>query len=463
MNSQTAAGEEMVADQSAFDVIGLLPAAPQELVVEAYWHLAYGLQRAAETDSNAKAMLARLNRAYAVLVSSNNQAGNGNPTHELDERREDAGVKRVGWLGRILRNAPEAAVAAPSHWEALQVSPSAPREVVELAYGFWRRRLGRQPGDEAGPALEKIENAYVAVIGEITDVAASESRVAAAQPDGSEESAERHETDAGDGYALATDVSVDEGIEAITDAEEPEEASSGPRSRSWRSRFQPIVASASTGTKRWMKGVMRAGWEWFLVWAADPFHEHDPNAVQTPEPGVDDDASWRVDEIPADLLGVGARIGAAPPEPSKGLDETADRTAHQDARISSVGSEANPRADLSMPSRPRSSVMPAAAPGGISHLVAEDGEAWVIGEQALSIGTDQTCDIVARLVPPGSPRVTARIWRQDERVMLHVLEQDPPVLINSTPTIWALLEDGDVLQINGITLRFEYPVSGEER
>lgn len=107
--------------------------------------------------------------------------------------------------------------------------------------------------------------------------------------------------------------------------------------------------------------------------------------------------------------------------------------------------------------------MPAAAPGGISHLVAEDGEAWVIGEQALSIGTDQTCDIVARLVPPGSPRVTARIWRQDERVMLHVLEQDPPVLINSTPTIWALLEDGDVLQINGITLRFEYPVSGEER
>lgn len=453
----------MVADQSAYEVIGLLPAAPQELVVEAYWHLAYHLQRAAETDSNARTMLVRLNRAYAVLVSSNNQAGNGNPTHRLDERREDAGVKRVGWLGRVLGNSPEAAVAAPSHWEALQVSPSAPREVVELAYGFWRRRLGRQPGDEAGPALETIENAYVAVIEEITDASASEHRVAAAQLGSSEESNERHEAAAGDGYALATDVSVDEGFEAIADAEELEEANSGSESRSWRSRFQSSAASASTSAKRWMNGVMRAAWEWFLGWAADPFHEYDPNAVQTPEPEVDDDASWRVDEIPADLLGVGARIGAAPPEPSNGSDEAADRTAHQDGRISSAGSEANPRADLSMPSRPRSSVMPAAAPGGISHLVADDGETWVIGEQALSIGTDQTCDIVARLVPPDSLRVTARIWRQDERVMLHVLEQDPPVLINSTPTIWALLEDGDILQIDGITLRFQYLESEEER
>jgi len=107
--------------------------------------------------------------------------------------------------------------------------------------------------------------------------------------------------------------------------------------------------------------------------------------------------------------------------------------------------------------------MPAAARGGISQLVAEDGETWVIGEQALSIGTDQTCDVVVRLVPPNSPRVIARLWCQDERVMLHVLEQDPPVLINSIPTTWALLEDGDILQIDGMTLRFECPVSGEER
>ena len=455
----------MVADQSAYEVIGLLPAAPQELVVEAYWHLAYGLQGAAETDSNAKAMLVRLNRAYAVLVSSNNQAGNGHPTHRLDERREDAGVKRVGWLGRVLRKSPEAAVAAPSHWETLQLSPSAPREVVELAYGFWRRRLGRQPADQAGPALEMIENAYVAVIGEITDVSVSENKVASAQPDSSEESDERRESDAGDGYALATHASLDEGIETTPDAEEHEleEALSVSESRPWRSRFQSSVAPASTSAKRWMNGVMRAGWERFLEWGADPFHEYDPNAVQTPEPEVDDDASWRADELPADLLGVGARIGAAPPEPPNKSDEAADRRAHQDGRISSPGSGVNPRVDLSMPPRPRSSVMPAAVQGVKGQLVAEDGEAWVLGERALSIGTDQTCDIVARLVPPDSPRVTARLWRQDERVMVHVLEQDPPVLINSIPTIWALLEDGDILQIDGITLRFECPVSGEER
>ena len=106
---------------------------------------------------------------------------------------------------------------------------------------------------------------------------------------------------------------------------------------------------------------------------------------------------------------------------------------------------------------------PAAVQGAKSQLVAEDGEAWVIGERALNIGTDQTCDIVAKLVPPDAPRVTARLWCQDERVMLHVLEQHPPVLINNIPTIWALLETGDIIQIDGITLRFEYPVQGEEK
>ncbi|MCH7699227.1 MAG: hypothetical protein IH865_09865 [Chloroflexi bacterium] len=463
MNSKTAAGEEMVVDRSAFEVIGLLPAAPQELVVEAYWHLAFHLQRAAETDSNAQAMLVRLNRAYEVLVSSNVQAGNGNPTHQLDERRKDAGVKRVGWLGRVLRHSPEGAVAAPSQWEALQVSPSAPREVVELAYEFWRRRLGRQPAHEAGPALEAIENAYVAAIEEIADASASENSVASAQPDRPEESDERHESDAGDGYASATHAVVNEEIGTIPDAEALEEAGSGSESRSWRSRIRTGVVAASASAKRWMTGVMRAGWEWFLRWGADPFHEYDPNAVQTPEPEVDADASWRADELPADLLGVGARIGAAPPEPSSRSDEAADLRAHQDGRISSVGSGMNPRAELSMPPRPKSSVVPAAVLGVKSQLVAEDGETWVIGERALSIGTDQACDIVARLVSPDSPRVTARLWCQDERVMLHVLEQDPPVLINSTPTIWALLEDGDVLQIEGITLRFECPVTGEER
>ncbi len=197
-----------------------------------------------------------------------------------------------------------------------------------------------------------------------------------------------------------------------------------------------------------------------MTWAADPFHEYDPNAVLTPEPEVNDDASsWRADELPADLLGVGARIGAAPPEPSNGSEEAADRMAHQDGRSSSTGNRANPVADLSMPSRPKSSVAPAAVQGVKSQLVDEDGATWVIGERALNIGTDPTCDIVTSQAPLDSPKVTARIWRQDERVMLHVLVQDPPVLINSIPTIWALLETGDLLQIDGITLRFEYSVT----
>lgn len=462
MNSQTAAGEEMVVDRSAFEVIGLLPAAPHELVVETYWHLAHHLQRAAETDSNARTMLVRLNRAYAVLVSSNDQAGNGNRTHRFDEHREDVAVKRVGWLARVLGNSPEAAAAAPSHWEALQVSPSAPLEVVELAYGFWCRRLARQAGDEAGLALKTIENAYVAVMEEITDSSASEIGVASAQPDSSEHSDERHEAAAEDSSALATDVSVEKGIETMADAEELEEAKSKSESRSWRSRFQSSVASASMSVTRWMKVVMKAGWEWFLEWAADPFHEYDPQAIQTPELEVEENASWRADEIPADLLGAGAWIGVAPPEPSNRLDEAADRNTHQDGTISSAGSGMNPGADPSMPSAPKSLVLPRAVQGAHSQLVAEDGEAWAVGERALSIGTDPTCDIVTRLVPPDSPRVTARVWRQDERVMLHVLEEDPPVLVNSIPTIWALLEDGDTLQIDGMTLRFEYLVSGEE-
>ena len=98
-----------------------------------------------------------------------------------------------------------------------------------------------------------------------------------------------------------------------------------------------------------------------------------------------------------------------------------------------------------------------------ARLVGKNGMSWAISAEALSIGSDSTCDITAGAGSPDAEQVTARIWARGERVVLHALTPEPPVLVNGQRVTWALLEDGDALQVDGIMLRFEAYITGEGR
>ena len=98
-----------------------------------------------------------------------------------------------------------------------------------------------------------------------------------------------------------------------------------------------------------------------------------------------------------------------------------------------------------------------------ARLVAENGMSWEIGEEALRIGSDPTCDITAGDGTADAEHVTARIWARGKQVVLHALAPEPSVLVNGQRVTWAILEDGDAVQVCGMMLRFKVYITGEGR
>ena len=72
-----------------------------------------------------------------------------------------------------------------------------------------------------------------------------------------------------------------------------------------------------------------------------------------------------------------------------------------------------------------------------------------IGGRPLRIGLDPGCDV---RVPEGGANVDARIWLHGDRYLLHVAAGG--VLVNGASASWAVLDDGDILEIGNATFRF---------
>ena len=69
----------------------------------------------------------------------------------------------------------------------------------------------------------------------------------------------------------------------------------------------------------------------------------------------------------------------------------------------------------------------------------------------LSIGSDSNCDLVLR--QDGVLPEHAIAWLRDGVVMLHVVHQGAHSLVNGHPSSWAMLEDGDTVELGDAVLR----------
>ena len=429
-----------------FEVLGLLPTAPHDLVIEAYWHSAHRLQEAASTDPSAQALLVRLNQAYAWLTDpGDDQRAKLLRRPLLEKQPETATTERRGWLARLLKSAPKSAQASPNHWELLHILPSASPELVKLAYDFWRRQLRGSLGAGADPALERLAEAYQVIVATASaapkqDDAGSETPVSSDEVQ--EQAADVHQQAAHETEPPAiedplTDVDIDtEKVEA------PEEQ---PVRSPWASRVWPAIVSTSGAAGHRTKRFLNTCRERIGKWAADPFHEYDRQMplvleLQTPpDPGA----------VGADLTNMG----------DERLRSLAISVKTERARIDENGSQAH----SAPPSNTFEEVAGRDPASPTARLVAENGMSWALGAQALSIGSDSTCDIMAGAGSPDAEQVAARVWARGEQVVLHALAPEPPVLVNGQRVTWALLEDGDTLQVDGMRLRFEAYVEGEGR
>ncbi len=438
-----------------FGVLGLLPTAPHELVIEAYWHSAHRLQGAASTDPSAQAMLVRLNQAYAWLTDpGDDQSAKLLRRPLLEKQPETVTTERRGWLARLLKSAPKSAQASPNHWELLHIVPSASPELVKLAYDFWRRQLRGSLGAGADPALERLSEAYQVIVA-AASAAPDQADAGLEPPDSSNEIVQQQAADVQQQAANETEPTAieDPQTDVDIDTEEVEAPEEQPARSPWASRVWPAIVSTSGAAGHRTRRFLSTFRERIGKWVADPFHEYDRQMplvleLQTPpEPGA----------VGADLTNMG----------DERLRSLAISVETERARIDQSRSQAH----SALPSNtfegdtegPFEGVAGRDPASPAARLVAESGMSWVIGAEALSIGSESTCDIRAGAGSPDAEHVTARVWARGEQVVLHALAPEPPVLVNGQRVTWALLEDGDTLQVDGIALRFEVYIMGEGR
>lgn len=280
-----------------FQVLQLLPSAPQELVVEVYWHLVHQLQAAAQDDPGVRRKLDELNEAYAAAVDRSRPVRDEACADRFGEpvdKNQIAASRRATWLGGLWKRQVTRSSPRPSPWRTLQLDPEAPPDVVELAYNFWCLRLRSQSGDSAAMELAKLEEAYEALRHREAD-SPSEPSIPESDADAgaSEVSLPEDDSSAATGAKPAPHATGAMSVAQASDASEPS------RSAGLGQSLRQIAAKLGS-VGRSAESVLTGGWQQrpdlFEKNTIERGHDFPGHA---PEPDADDAAApWRLAEQP---------------------------------------------------------------------------------------------------------------------------------------------------------------------
>ena len=461
MNPQLtqAESEALSPETDPFRELHLLRTAPQELVVEVYWHIVQQLQKGSVDDPDLRTRLDKLNEAYSRIL--------GPETSPIldgrDELGNEGGPGKKSWLP--FRGAKQQS-RQQSPWGLLHLDPGAPPDVVDLAYLFWRMRLRSQWRESAGANLDELQGAYEALRQDSSAAEAVEGDAVPALEKTVLEPSGGAEDEADDEVTGQQDTDPLREIEAVSaqgrglpvvgalgrwakrafGAKRRPEAVSGAQDGFVDQPPLPDVAAQSTG---WPQDVADQD-EARPQDAADEDEARPQDAAAQdeawPQDVADQDEAWpsawavEGDDEP---LGVLEDVVAAPVEAVR-LEEVIPA----EYRIDGPGDGGAARAQLvAQPSE------------ALAYLVADSGSVRdvraVIGSQPLAIGSGSNCGLMVGGPSANGGAIAARIWAHDGRFMLHVLAKEPAVLVNGQAMVWAVLEDGDRLQFGDGAFRFE--------
>ncbi len=410
-------GEPPVAP-NPYEVLGLLPSAPQELVVEVYWESVHRLRASIANDAERRQALASLNGAYATICGETDETGSeGSVTPSNGAADATAPGGKPTLLQRLLgRDSEDDVRLKDDCWQVLSVAPSAAPEVLELAFGFCLRRIRGQFGAAGENAEQQLRDAYDAAQVYMTEASfASESASTLSEElqaaEGSRDADERSDTEAAPAETL-----------------EP-----SPKKPS---RLATAISASASATSHWGAAAGNATREWLKAWAANPLHE---NGRQQPLSSLSDPGLLKERQPRAN----------ATPEPGPQPRPVNEPEMEPDAGV------ATPVIARERLSQQEESVGP--------RLVTPRGDIVAITSHAITIGSDPICDIVARGLDPESEHVSAHVWAEESRIVLHVVGEDPAVRINGVAALWAFLEDGDELRVGQESYRFRTSGAGSAR
>lgn len=357
------------AARNHYQLLGVGPLAPQDLIVEAYWMRSRPPGKPVPPES----LLKRLNEAYATLV---------------DPGRRDAYNESLGLPVPSRRHLWQETIREPHEW--LQVDPVFGRDLVPLAYAIMRERWLEAVA--AGRAKRDVLR------------------------------------------------QVDMARDALTSAEASAPAPApapAPRCRvEVAAALRSIIGTLARGARALMQGPPMPPPEPSVANGAAEERIH----TLTPTRSEPAQASEVEEAAPPAFL---TRTGA--PEPAGAAVEQGPTAASPATK---------PAADVLIPVK---SAPPDSIEGAYLTWTMGSGDAVAVPvEEFLRVGTHNLCEV--RLAGEHMPEELVRIWRDpDGRYVLRHMPPSGVVSINGKPMIWAELEDGDVIDVCGVSVTFRQP------
>ncbi len=401
----------------AFKTLHLSPTAPQELVVEAYWHLVREVQKSGG-GAHAASRLHDLNKAYAALTRS--YGGGRQRAARAGERRSI--VEQAKRLMPRFGRARMSIAVARNPWEELRLEPGAPPDLVDIAYRFWQVRLRSQWYDAGGAELRRLEDAYKKLH---TGTFAAR---AAAPPE-----------------PTVAPVRFDDlRPEPVAEAQEVAPPASGAG----------VLSSLERGARAvFTKGEKIAA---ALAGTPPPLPDRERGASAASEERLVEAriANEVTESVPAPAPSTAINPASNGQEaPAQAATTPATSTAEAAAAHASAVAPAAEETG-SLPVMPAPQAHGSAASG--AYLLIEQGnsrgERISLGQTPIALHAEPD---VTTGNPEGASSVAARVWMNESRALLHVITPGPSVLLNDREVVWAILEPGDRLTIGNDVLRFD--------
>jgi curved DNA-binding protein CbpA/pSer/pThr/pTyr-binding forkhead associated (FHA) protein len=424
---------EPLAPTGAQDFYRLLqvdPDVPQELIAEAYWRLVGRLQARRHWTPGPRRQFAALNEAYATLISPARRMAYGAALPRVERlRRERAHANesssRRSWLPLPRRRH---ARLGPSRrldcYAVLGIDPSAEAAIVDLAYSVMRvlhsegpismsRELSEAYAVLADPARRAAYDAQLSTTGESAELPSASEDLPPAAPD----------------------------VPASA-PQSSEPAVAKARQATWLG--MAAAASLSERFVRWAWPVVRDGSRRFAAWAWPIVRRWTRQLTVW---------AWRATKALARLASGAIKGAIAEYQQRQVLTQAID----DDTVRSRLSRRPTPVQGDAPATRDES---PQVRPQPLARLTVEEGpQAGTLVElrqQPVTLGADDGCTLPLTDKDGRVSKEHALIWRRQGRFMICQLAAGQPgILIGGRAIPWAVLEDGDRIEIGDHVVRFE--------
>ena len=409
-------------DRDHYRLLQIDPDAPREVIVEAYWYVVQKLLASRTVKESVERQMEAINVAYATLLDSRRR------------RAYDATVPRVQELRRARAEAKAAEQPPPppllirllsgplpppppprvDYYALLAVDPQAEAPLIARAHALMRCRRSEGNGAiiRAAARLAELDEAYSVLLDEEGRAAYDLSLLAAAE----------------EAAAKAAD-------EAATTVERPAAAAEaqpaagplGPQAIRWHPMLQ-LAGRVALATGRFLRQwailiarALRRVAVWALAQAKRGSLALARVARRLAEQWGERRARQRA-ASPADLLDQRVLRDAVPQQLRRGPGESKEK-----------------------PGRARLHVTEASGRAGIV----------VLGDKPITLGSDPTSEVVLEADDGLVAAAHAQIWFAGGHFAIRSLSPRHVTRVGGNKVNWAVLDDGDEIEIGRCRIRFE--------